>query len=87
MQVKRFQGLLMGLLMMFGVSSSAMGQDITAGITIRVDRPDSGAVAAIGDSIVVRVVNTLTTTARLRTALGGVHGRGVAFLVASWEMT
>ena len=58
MQVKRFCGLLLGVLLVLGISSSATGQ-ITAGIAIRVDRPDSGEVVAIGDSIVVRVFNTL----------------------------
>ncbi len=58
MQVKRFCGLLLGVLLVLGISSSATGQ-ITAGIIIRVDRPDSGKVVAIGDSVVVRVINTL----------------------------
>jgi hypothetical protein len=60
MQVKRFCGFLLGVLLVLGISSSATGQ-ITAGIIIRVDRPDSGKVVAIGDSIVVRVINTLAT--------------------------
>ena len=59
MQVKRFCGLLLGVLFVLGISSSATGQQITAGITIRVDEPDSGKAVAIGDSIFVRVINTL----------------------------
>ena len=60
MQVKRFCGLLLGVLLVLGISSSATGQqEITAGIIIRVDEPDSGKVVAIGDSIFVRVINTL----------------------------
>ena len=61
MQVKRFCGLLLGVLLVLGISSSATGQDeITQGITIRVDEPDSGKVVGIGGSIVVRVINTLS---------------------------
>ena len=59
MQVKRFCGLLLGVLLVLGISSSATGQ-ITQGITIRVDEPDSGKVVGIGGSIVVRVINTLS---------------------------
>lgn len=61
MGVKKFQVLLVGLLLVLGISTSAMAQ-ITAGITVRVNRPDSGKVVAIGDSIVVTVANTLTST-------------------------
>lgn len=61
MEVKRVHGLLLGLLLILGISSSAMGQ-ITAGITVRVSRPDSGRVVAIGDSVVVTVANTLSST-------------------------
>ncbi len=55
MEGKRFQGLLLGLLLVLGISSSAMGQ--LQGYQIKLVRPDSGKVVAIGDSVVVDVVS------------------------------
>ncbi len=55
MGVKKFQVLLVGLLLVLGISASAMGQ--VSGYQVRVVRPDSGKVVAIDDSIVVRVIS------------------------------
>lgn len=59
MEVKRFYGLLLGLVLILGITGSAMGQ--IAGMVVRVSRPDSGKIVAIDDSIVVEVSNTLSS--------------------------
>ncbi len=60
MKINRLQILFLGILLSLGLSGAAMAQ-IRAGITIRVDQPDSGKIVVVGDSIVVTVQNMLST--------------------------